>query len=116
MQGHINDAKLQQDKSGVGSTVETYLLHTTDGTWKAATLPAGVDCGSVILQVHSGSATDYAGSTAAGFLFSHDSDGSDGFFIAPKEGFSLNLVKGAASSLGYVKAATGAKLYAVLLR
>lgn len=87
----------------------------TTGLWQEVFLPTGAECKSVLIQVHSGTDTDYEGDTLVGFLFSHETAGD--FIIVPAAGFvrSIGVIAAGSTSLGFVKAAAGAKIAVVIL-
>ena len=95
-----------------GSSVTVFLNSAnsglTDGSWQAVTLPAGVECKSVMIQIHNGSLTDFSSfaSSPPGFHFS--STGSAGRdFIQCVGSFSVDAAGLAGATLGYVRAAAG---------
>ena len=95
-----------------GSSVTVFLNPVnsglTDGSWQAVTLPAGVECKSVMIQIHNGSLTDFSSfaSSPPGFHFS--TTGSAGMdFIQCVGSVAVDVAGAAGAVIGYVRAAAG---------
>lgn len=91
--------------AGDGTTAKTYHVDTTDGTWQAISLPEGVECKTILLQMHGTSETEYDPDTACSpFLFSNTD--ATGWVVIPAYGLQLNVVK-TSGVIGKIKAASG---------
>ena len=98
------------DKWKHGVLAETYHVETSDGAWQEISIPEGVSCKVVLIQVHDTDDTIYDPEVACiPFLYTHDE--TKGWTVIPKLGIHVNIRNsGRASAIGVigkVKAATG---------
>ena len=98
------------------SSLKMFALDAPDGTtFKAVTLPAGVDCKTIMIQAQPSTA-DFASYAANLPTFHLATSASPGSLFSQHVGtFAFDNVQPGGAVMGYVRAATGTKLIAVIL-
>lgn len=96
-----------------GTVAKVFLNATnsgvTDGTFQAVVLPSGIECKSVMIQIHNGTTTDFTSFKAdpPGFHFSSTGHATNKDFTNHIGSHVVDIAKASGSTIGHVRAASG---------